>query len=72
MTGENDTRKKYPIGSAEGRAEADRRIAEANNTGATELDLGGLGLIEIPAGLFALRGSGDVGRPASAAAARRP
>ena len=32
MTGENDTRKKYPIGSAEGRAEADRRIAEANNT----------------------------------------
>ena len=56
MTGENDTRKKYPIGSAEGRAEADRRIAEANNTGATaELDLGGLGLIEIPAGLFALK-----------------
>ena len=34
----------YSKGSAEGLAEAQRRIAEAKRTGAVELDIGGLGL----------------------------
>jgi Leucine-rich repeat (LRR) protein/GTPase SAR1 family protein len=54
MTSAEDTPRIFPIGSAEGRAEAERRIAEAQSTGATELDLGGLGLEEIPVGLLAL------------------
>jgi hypothetical protein len=44
--------KYYPEGSAEGLAEARRRIAKAKRTGAEELDLGGLGLVEVPAELF--------------------
>ena len=38
----------YPKGSAEGLAEARRRIAEAKRNGAEELDIRGLGLTEIP------------------------
>jgi hypothetical protein len=44
----------YPIGSAEGLAEARRRIAKARRTGAEELDIGGLSLVEVPAELFEL------------------
>ena len=51
MDGAKNTQQIFPIGSAEGRAEAERRIAEAQRTGATKLDLGGLRLVEIPAGL---------------------
>ena len=59
MTIENDAPKIYPIGSAEGLAEAERRIAEAKRTGATELDLGGLGLEEVPSTLPALEPTQD-------------
>jgi Leucine-rich repeat (LRR) protein len=45
----------YPIGSPEGVAEAERRIATAAREGATELDLGGLGLEEIPYSLLELK-----------------
>ena len=44
----------YAIGSAEGFAEAKRRIAQAVRTGADGLDLGGLGLTEIPGELMEL------------------
>ncbi len=46
--------KYYPEGSPEGLAEARRRIAEARRTDAEELDIGGLGLAEVPAELFEL------------------
>ena len=46
--------KYYPEGSPEGRGEALRRIAEAKAAGAEELDLGGLGLTEVPVELFDL------------------
>ena len=46
--------KYYPEGSPEGRAEALRRIAEARSAGKEELDLGGLGLTEVPVELFDL------------------
>ena len=54
MTDAKDTPRKYPIGSAEGREEAERRIDEAQRTGATELDLGGLGLEAVPDSLSRL------------------
>ena len=38
----------YEIGSPAGLAEAERRIDEAAATGAETLDLGGLGLVELP------------------------
>jgi Leucine-rich repeat (LRR) protein len=53
----NDAKSKpqvFLVGSAEGEAEAGRRIADAQRTGATELDLGGLGLVRIPENLLAL------------------
>src|SRR6185503_21192243 len=44
----------YPVGSAEGIAEARRRIAKAKHTAAKELDMGGLGLVEVPEELLEL------------------
>jgi internalin A len=49
-----DAEEAFPIGSAEGLAEARRRVAEAKRTGAEELDLGGLGLTTIPDELLEL------------------
>jgi Leucine-rich repeat (LRR) protein len=46
--------KYYQEGSAEGLAEALRRITEAKRVSAEELDIGGLGLTEIPPELFEL------------------
>jgi hypothetical protein len=44
----------YPEGSEEGLAEVRRRIAEAKRKAAEELDIGGVGLTEVPEELFAL------------------
>ena len=44
----------YPEGSAEGLAEARERIAEAARSGAEQLDIGGLGLTDVPEALFEL------------------
>ena len=49
-----DSGVQFPIGSAEGLAEARRRIAEAKRASAEELDLGGLGLAAIPEELLEL------------------
>ena len=54
MYNTNDRPHRFAIGSPEGLAEALQRIANAKNIGADELDLGGLGLTEVPEELFEL------------------